>query len=70
MWRCRLDFKCVNFKHNLGDDILSIQLKCLWNIELNPYDIFDSKSKYVQVMPASQFMKQCWLRYMYVLPYE
>ena len=36
---CGFDFKCVNFKHNMGIDIRGIQINI--NLEWMPEDLLD-----------------------------
>ena len=40
--RCGCNFKCINFKHKLGIDILSIQVN--FTLEWLPEDLVDCKS--------------------------
>ena len=61
--RCDCDFKCVNFKYNLGIDKSSIQANI--TLEWMPEDLADGKSSLVQVMAwchqaASRCLNQCW----------
>ena len=62
---CGCGFKCVNLKHNLGIDILSVQLNI--TLEWIPEDLVDVKSTLVQVMAwccqaTSHYLNQCWPR--------
>ena len=59
---CGCHFKCVNFKHNLGVDILSVQVKSI--MEWGTEDLADGKSTLVQVMAwchqaTSHYLNQC-----------
>ena len=61
--RCGCDFKSVNFKHNSGTDILSIQM----NITLEWLSNVDSKSTLIWAVAwchqaASHYLKKCWQR--------
>ena len=62
---CGHDFKCVNFKHNLRTDILSIQINIMldWITE----DFFGDKSTLFQVMvwcrqATNPYLSKCWPR--------
>ena len=62
--RCRWDFKCLNFKHNSGINILSIHKRIflLWMLE----DLVNGKLTLVQVMAwghqtPSHYLILCWL---------
>ena len=61
--RCGCHLKSVNFKHNLGNDISSIQVNI--TLEWMPEDFFDVKSALVQVMAwchrvTGHYLNQCW----------
>ena len=64
------DFKCLYFIHNVGIDILCIQINIA--LEWMPEGSVDGKSILVQVMvwspqATSHYLSQCWLSSM--LPY-
>ena len=63
--KCGYDFKCVDFKHNLGIDIFSIHVNI--TLELMPVDLIDSKLTLFQVMAwchlaTSHYVDQYWPR--------
>ena len=60
--KCGCDFKCVNYKHNLGIDILSIEINI--TLKWKTKDLVEGKPTFVQVMAWCHYLSQCWTKSM------